>query len=65
VARYALVDMENKRMDPQTSPYVSYNGVAPSSDEAESLGQMGYCLLLVEAQPHECIRRRRELLQRA
>jgi hypothetical protein len=39
--RHALVEMENLRMEHQTALYVSYNGAASSSEEAESLKKMG------------------------
>ncbi len=39
--RYSLVRMEMQRIDPETAIYFSYNGSAPSTDEAAELDRLG------------------------
>lgn len=40
-ARYGLAMLERQRLDHQTATYFSYDGVAPSTDEATELARMG------------------------
>ncbi|MFF0547115.1 lipase family protein [Nocardia thailandica] len=41
VARYALARMEHEHMDHQTQTYYSYNGVAPTAQEAGEFERVG------------------------
>jgi hypothetical protein len=41
MTRYGLVKMETQRVDHETAVYFSYNGAAPSPDEAGLLEQVG------------------------